>query len=161
VFFLTFVGGLLMSEGFVYDAETKVVSMVPYHYAASLLAMPVVAVIFLLGVICVLLGIYKAWFDFDRSRRKAIWWSGFGTVATVFALFLLSGYNQAAFYPSTHDLQSSLTIENASSSRYTLVAMGYASLMVPFVVAYIWYVWKALNNTPITVKEMDDDDHAY
>jgi len=161
VFFLTFVGGVLMSDGFAYDAETKVVSMVPHHYFNSLIAMPIVAAMFLLGVVCVLLGIYKAWFDFEQSHRKAIWWSGAGTVATVLALFLLAGYNQTAFYPSTHDLQSSLTIENASSSRYTLVAMGYASLMVPFVVAYIWYVWKALNNTPITVEEMEDDDHAY
>jgi cytochrome d ubiquinol oxidase subunit II len=82
-------------------------------------------------------------------------------VLTVFALLLLVGFNNTCFYPSTSDLQSSLTIQNASSSEYTLVAMSYVSLLVPFVLAYIWYAWKSLNKKPITAKEMEEDTHAY
>jgi cytochrome d ubiquinol oxidase subunit II len=123
--------------------------------------MPVVLVILLAGVVLVLLGIYRAMFAFEKCGRKAIWLSGLGTVLTVFALFLTAGYNHTPFYPSVSDFDSSLTIENASSSKYTLVAMSYVSLMVPFVVAYIWYAWRSLTKTPISVKELKEDEHTY
>jgi cytochrome d ubiquinol oxidase subunit II len=161
VFFLVFVSGILFSNGLAYDAETKVVATESHKYLHNLLGMPLVAIVFLLGVVGVLFGIYKAWFGFGTSHRKAIWFSGPGTVLTVFALFLLAGYHNTPFYPSYTDPQSSLTIENASSSRYTLVAMSYVSLLIPFVLAYIWYAWRSLNKTRITTKEMEDDEHAY
>jgi cytochrome d ubiquinol oxidase subunit II len=82
-------------------------------------------------------------------------------VLTVFGLFLLAGYHHTAFYPSTYDLQSSLTIENASSSHYTLAAMSYVSLLIPFVLAYIWFAWRSLNKQRITAREMEGDEHAY
>ena len=161
VFFLAFLFGILLSQGFAYDPETHVVSLEPYKYFHNLIGMPVVALLFLAGVVGVLFGIYQGWFNFDRAHRKAIWFAGPGTVLTVFGLFLLAGYHNTAFYPSTHDLQSSLTIENASSSHYTLTAMSYVSLLIPFVLAYIWFAWRSLNKKRITVREMEEDDHAY
>ena len=109
----------------------------------------------------VLWGIIRAAFAFEKCGRKAIWFTGIGTVLTVFALLLTAGYNHTCFYPSVYDLQSSLSIENASSSKYTLTAMSYVSLMVPFVVAYIWYAWASINKKPITIKEVEEDTHAY
>lgn len=115
----------------------------------------------MIGVIAVIFGIIRGYFYFQECGTKAIWFTGFGTILTVFALFLISGYNNTCFYPSTYDLQSSLTIENASSSKYTLVAMSYVSLLVPFVIAYIWYAWASLNKKKITEDEMENDSHAY
>ncbi len=161
VFFLFFLINILVINGFNYDPATKVVNMESFKYLHNLLAMPVVLIILLLGVVMVLWGIYRALFAFEKCGRKAIWFSGIGTVLTVFALFLTAGYNHTPFYPSITDLQSSLTIENASSSQYTLVAMSYVSLMVPFVAAYIWYAWKSLNKQPLTVKEVQEDGHTY
>ena len=161
VFFLFFLINILFISGFNYDPVTKVVNMESFKYLHNLLAMPVVLIILLVGVVLVLLGIFRAAFAYEKCGRRAIWFSGAGTVLTVFALFLTVGFNHTAFYPSVYDLQSSLTIENASSSYYTLIAMSYVSLMVPFVVAYIWYAWKSLNRKRITVKEMEEDSHAY
>lgn len=161
LFFLFFLINILVMSGFNYDPVTKIVNMEAFKYLHNLLAMPLVLIILLVGVVMVLWGIYRAAFAYEKCGRKAIWFSGIGVVFTVFALFLTAGYNHTAFYPSIYDLQSSLSIENASSSEYTLVAMSYVSLMVPFVVAYIWYAWKSLNRTPITQKEMEEDSHAY
>ncbi len=160
-FFLFFLINILLIDGFAYDPVTGVVHMEPYKYFNNLLEMPVNTVILLVGVLAVLLGIVRAGFFYDKCGTKGIWISGIGTVLTVFALFLLVGLNNTCFYPSTADLQSSLTIQNASSSVYTLVAMSYVSLLVPFVLAYIWYAWRSLNKKPITAKEMEDDTHAY
>jgi cytochrome d ubiquinol oxidase subunit II len=79
----------------------------------------------------------------------------------VFSLFCLAGYNNTAYYPSVHDLQSSLTIANSSSSRYTLVAMSYVSLLVPFVLAYIVYAWRSINRDKVTADEMQHESHVY
>ncbi len=161
VFFLFFLINILVMKGFNYDPVTKVVSLEAYKYLHNLLAMPLVLIILLVGVVMVLWGIYRAVFATEKCGKKAIWFTGPGTILTVFALFLTAGYNHTAFYPSIYDLQSSLTIQNASSSKYTLTAMSYVSLMVPFVVAYIWYAWAQMNKTPITKKEMEEDTHAY
>ncbi len=161
VFFLFFLINIMVISGFNYDPVTKIVNMEPFKYLHNLLAMPVILIVLVLGILLVLMGIIRAAFFFEKCSRKAIWLSGTGTVLTVFALLLTAGFNHTAFYPSVFDLQSSLTIENASSSQYTLIAMGYVSLMVPFVAAYIWYAWKSLNKTRITEKEMQEDSHSY
>ena len=158
VFFLTFVIWLMFIDGFAYDPATKQVAYEPYKYLHNFLEMPIVLVIFLLGVVLVLFGIGKS---ILKTSDNGIWFSGVGTILAVFALFLLAGLNNTAFYPSTYDLQSSLTIENASSSKYTLTAMSYVSLMVPFVIAYIWYAWKSINNKKMNVDEMGEDIHIY
>lgn len=158
VFFLFFLVKLLLIDGFAYDPVTMEVSMVANKYWHNFLEMPINTILFLAGVVLVLSGIYLGIF---KRKSNAIWFAGPGTVLTVFALFILAGFNQTAFYPSTFDIQNSLTIENASSSKFTLTAMSYVSLMVPFVLAYIWYAWKAINNKKIDEDEMQEDSHAY
>ena len=134
--------------------------MEPFKYFNNLLQMPLVFILFIVGVVGVLLGLGASILRSDCT--KGIWAAGIGTVLTVFSLLLLAGFNNTSFYPSTFDLQSSLTIQNASSSHFTLTAMSYASLLVPFVFAYIWYVWKALNNKPIDEDELNSEDlHVY
>jgi cytochrome d ubiquinol oxidase subunit II len=161
VFFLFFFVNILVISGFNYDPMTMAVNMEPFKYLHNLLAMPVVLILLLLGVVLVLWGIVRGTFFAEKCGKKAIWFTGPGTVITVFSLLLTVGYHHTAFYPSIYDLQSSLTIQNASSSHYTLTAMSYVSLLVPFVLAYIWYVWRSMNKTDITAKEMEEDPHAY
>jgi cytochrome d ubiquinol oxidase subunit II len=161
VFFLFFAVNLILMRGYAVDPESKMVFMEPYKYLNNLLEMPVVFVIFGLGVVMVLLGILRPLMDYKKCHDKVIWHGGLGTILTVFALFLVAGFNNTAFYPSYTDIQSSLTIENASSSHYTLTAMSYVSLLVPFVIAYIWWAWKALTSKKITSQEMEEDDHVY
>jgi len=161
VFFLFFVINILIIDGAAYNSTTGVVSMEPHKYLNNLIEMPVVGILFVLGVLFVLLGIIRSYFFFDKCGNKGIWISGLGTILTVFTLLLITGYNNTCFYPSTYDIQSSLTIQNASSSQYTLTAMSYVSLIIPFVIAYIWYAWKSLTNKKITQGEMENDSHAY
>lgn len=161
VFFLFFAVNLILMRGYAVDPESKMVYMESYKYLNNLLEMPIVFVIFGLGVVLVLFGILRPLMDYKQCHDKAIWHGGIGTFLTVFALFLVAGFNHTAFYPSYTNIQSSLTIENASSSHYTLTAMSYVSLLVPFVLAYIWYAWKAISNKKITSKEMEDEDHVY
>lgn len=158
VFFLYFVIALMFKDGFVYDTETLKITLVEYHYFKSLLAMPIVLGVFLVGVVLVLFGIIK---DMFMKPGKGIWFAGIGTVLTVFALFLLAGYNNTCYYPSVYDIQSSLNIRNSSSSEFTLRVMSIVSLLIPFVVAYIWYAWKAINNKKIDEAEMNEEGHKY
>jgi cytochrome bd ubiquinol oxidase subunit II len=122
--------------------------------------MPVVAVLFLCGVVLVLSGIILPLVSYNKYGEKAIWFSGLGTVLTVFSLFLLAGFNNTSYYPSVADLQSSLTIQNSSSSHYTLTAMSYVSLIIPFVLIYIIYVWRIINRKKIEVKDLEGE-HVY
>ena len=161
LFFLTFTIWLLVSDGFTVDPQTQVVSVEPFKYLHNLLQMPVVAVMFVIGVLLVLVGIYRPISCFEKCSTKGIWGAGIGTILTVFSLFLLAGFNHTAYYPSTRDLQSSLTIVNSSSSHYTLVIMSYVSLLVPFVLAYIWYAWRSIDSTKIDIEEMKSESHIY
>ncbi len=161
VFFLFFLVNILVREGFAYDPATGAVFMEPYKYLNNLLEMPVVLILLLAGVILVLFAIARPVINFDKFSRKAIWFAGPGVVLVVFSLFLVAGFNNTAFYPSTYDLQSSLTIERASSSHFTLTAMSYASLLVPFVLAYIWWAWRSINNKQINLDELEEDTHVY
>jgi cytochrome bd ubiquinol oxidase subunit II len=160
-FFLMFAILLLFSDGFAVNSVTKIVSIEHFKYLHNLLAMPVVAVIFVLGVAMVLLGIIRPLINFEKCGPKGIWLAGIGTILTVFSLFLLAGFNNTAYYPSTFDLQSSLTIENSSSSHFTLAIMSYVSLLIPFVLAYIWYAWRSIDNKKIDIKELEEESHVY
>jgi len=158
VFFLTFVVLLLMSTGFAADPQTGVISMEKYKYLHNFLQMPVVLLIFLAGVVGVLYGIG---ISLIKKSENGIWFTGTGTILAVFALFLLAGFNDTSFYPSTYDLQSSLTIRNASSSLFTLKTMMFVSFLIPFVLAYIWYAWRAVSGNKITETEMNSEEHKY
>lgn len=157
-FFLTFVIWLILRDGFAVNPANGQVFMEPFKYLHNLLSMPVVLALFLIGVILVLWGIAKS---LITDYTKGIWFSGIGTVLTVLALFLIAGYNNTAYYPSTFDLQSSLTIFNSSSSKFTLTAMSVVSLLVPFVIAYIWYAWRSMNSKKIDAEEMQKEGHIY
>ncbi|MFO7617044.1 MAG: cytochrome d ubiquinol oxidase subunit II [Bacteroidales bacterium] len=157
-FFLLFLGMLLLKEGFAVDPDTKTVFMEKYKYLHNLLDMPYLLVMLLLGIAGVLYGIIRALL---KDTTSGIWFAGPGTILTVLALFLVAGFNHTAFYPSSFDLQSSLTIENASSSKFTLTVMSYVSLMVPVVVAYMWYAWRSMNRKRINRDELNTEDHLY
>jgi cytochrome d ubiquinol oxidase subunit II len=158
IFFLIFIIWLLFIDGFAYDPSTKQVTMEAHKYLHNFIEMPVVLVLFLIGVLLVLAGIGKS---IIKTCTNGIWYAGAGTVLTVLSLFLIAGLNNTAFYPSTFNLQNSLTIVNASSSKYTLTVMSYVSLFVPVVAAYIWIAWRSVNNKKIDEKEMSEDIHVY
>ena len=160
VFFLLFTGLLLFKDGFAVNPATTEVFMQPYKYFHNLIEMPVVAVLFLGGVVLVLAGIILPVVSAVKYGEKGIWFSGFGTVLAVFSLFLLAGFNNTAFYPSVADLQSSLTIANSSSSHYTLTAMSYVSLIIPFVLLYIIYVWRIINKKKVDISDLEGE-HVY
>ncbi len=158
VFFLFFAVTLLVSKGFAADPATGTVIMEKFKYLHNFLQMPIVLLLFLAGVLAVLYGIGVSVFS---KSTCGIWYTGAGSVLAVFGLFLCAGFNGTAFYPSVYDLQSSLTIQNSSSSLFTLKTMMFVSFLIPFVLAYIFYAWKAISNTSITETEMNADDHAY
>ncbi len=159
LFFLVFVIWTFLSEGFAVDPESAKVYLMPYKYFVNLLEMPALFVAFVFGVGAVLAGISLTLLK--PAFRKGIWFSGVGVVVTVCCLFLLAGYNQTAYYPSTADLQSSLTIYNSSSSPFTLKVMAYVSLLVPVVLAYIFYAWRVLERKPMDIEELDEAGHSY
>ena len=159
VFFLAFVIRTLLADGYAVRPETGEVVMEPYKYLTNFLQMPVVLLVFLVGVVAVLWGIIRTLWK--PAFDKGIWFAGAGTVLTVLALLLVAGYNNTAYYPSTHDLQSSLTLANSCSSQFTLKVMAYVSILVPFVLAYIFYAWRSIDNRKIDAKEMEEGGHAY
>lgn len=159
VFFLAFVIRTLLADGYSVRPETGEVFMEPYKYLTNFLQMPVVLLVFLVGVVAVLWGIIRTLWK--PAFDKGIWFAGAGTVLTVLALLLVAGYNNTAYYPSTHDLQSSLTLANSCSSQFTLKVMAYVSILVPFVLAYIFYAWRSIDNRKIDAKEMEEGGHAY
>ncbi len=148
--FLTFAGYWLTRQGFAVDATTGEVMMQPYKYALNLVEMPAVAALLVLGVILVLTGIIR---PFVSERHYGIWFAGAGTVLTVLALLLCAGWNNTAYYPSLADLQSSLTLANSCSSEFTLRVMSVVSLLIPFVLAYIVWAWRALDREPVSAAE--------
>jgi len=159
VFFLAFVIRTLLADGFAVNPDTQEIYMQPYKYLINFIEMPIVLIVFLIGVVLVLFGIVKS--ILSKTFDKGIWFTGLGTVLAVLALLLVAGYNHTAYYPSSTDLQSSLTIANSCSSLFTLKVMAYVSILVPFVIAYIFYAWRSIDRKKITSKEMNEGGHAY
>ena len=159
LFFLAFVIRTLVSDGFAANPDTQEVYMQPFKYFTNFIEMPVVLILFLIGVVLVLFGIGKT--VLKKTFDKGIWFTGIGTVLTVLSLLLVAGYNNTAYYPSYTDLQSSLTLANSCSSEFTLKTMAYVSILVPFVLAYIFYAWRSIDRHKITEKEMDEGGHSY
>ena len=159
LFFLAFVIRTLVSDGFAVNPDTQEVYMQPFKYFTNFIEMPVVLILFLIGVVLVLFGIGKT--VLKKTFDKGIWFTGIGTVLTVLSLLLVAGYNNTAYYPSYTDLQSSLTLANSCSSEFTLKTMAYVSILVPFVLAYIFYAWRSIDRHKITEKEMDEGGHSY
>ncbi|MFA6677170.1 MAG: cytochrome d ubiquinol oxidase subunit II [Bacteroidales bacterium] len=157
VFFLVFMAMLLFGPGFNVDALGSV-SIEKYKYFYNFMAMPSITIFFLLGVVLVLYGIISSIIKLDTT---SIWYSGIGTILVVLMLFLVAGYNNTPFYPSLSDPNSSLTIYNASSSKFTLIVMAYVSLLIPFVLAASFYTWKVINKKKITSEEIEKEETTY
>jgi cytochrome d ubiquinol oxidase subunit II len=148
---------LLLMKGYHVDAQ-GVVSLVARKYLGNLLANPLILVLLLAGLVLVIIGVLMT---AATTRTRGIWFGGFGTVLVGLAVFFTAGYNNTAFYPSKADLQSSLTIYNASSSHYTLTAMSYVALTIPFVLAYIFYVWRSMDIRKLTADEVSRNSASY
>ncbi len=159
LFFLAFVIRTLVKDGFAVNPENGTVYLEAGKYWHNFIQMPVVALVFVAGVAGVLFGLGKS--IFCAGYRKGIWFAGAGTVLTVLALLLCAGYNNTAYYPSNLDLQSSLTLANSCSSFFTLKVMSVVSLLVPFVFAYIFHAWRAIDRKKLNREELREGEHAY
>lgn len=159
LFFLSFVTATLLATGYETNPLTGEVFPRAYKYFHNLVEMPWVAFMFLVGVVLVLYALIRS--VFGQHYTRGIWFSGIGTVLVVLSLFFIAGYNNTPYYPSVADMQSSLTIYNSSSSLFTLETMSVVSLLIPFVLAYIFYVWRAMDKKPITAGEMKSNEHKY
>ena len=157
VLFVAYLIHLLLKEGFAVN-EFGYIYMEPYKYLTNFIEMWYLLVLLLIGVVLVLYGIGKT--IFSKGYIGGIWPAGIGTVLTVLALLLSCAWNDTAYYPSTADLQSSLTLQNSCSSEFTLTTMFYVSLLVPFVLAYIVYAWRAIDSKKLDKEEIRND-HAY
>ena len=157
ILFVAYLVHLLLKEGYAVN-EFGFIYMEPYKYLTNFLDMWYLTVILLIGVVLVLFGIGKT--ILSKDYVGGIWPAGIGTVLTVLALLLSCAWNNTAYYPSTADLQSSLTLSNSCSSEFTLTTMFYVSLLVPFVLAYIIYAWRAIDSKKLTKDEIKTD-HAY
>jgi cytochrome d ubiquinol oxidase subunit II len=142
---------LFTMHGFGVD-EQGMISMVENKYLMNLIEMPVVLGMFLVGAVLLVAGVVMT--ILKPNFYRGIWLAGPGTVLVVMALFMLVGYNGTAYYPSNADLQSSLTLQNSSSSEFTLTCMSIVSLIIPFVVAYIAYFWRKMDIRSITSEEL-------
>jgi cytochrome d ubiquinol oxidase subunit II len=159
ILFVAYVVHLMLKDGYAYDPASGIISIVPMKYFHNLVELWPLAILLVIGVILVLYGIIRT--IISKTYIKGIWPVGIGTVITVLVLLLLAGWNNTAYYPSTADLQSSLTIQNSSSSEFTLRTMFYVSLLIPFVLGYIVYAWRAMDKKKITPEEVQQDDHLY
>ena len=157
ILFVTYLVHLLLKDGYAVDANGLIV-MESNKYLHNLLDMWYILIILLAGIALVLFGIGKT--VWSKDYNGGIWPTGIGTVLTVLCLLLIAGWNQTAYYPSTADLQSSLTIDNSCSSEFTLRTMFYVSFFVPFVLAYIVYAWRAIDKKKLDKEELGDN-HAY
>lgn len=146
---------LLTMDGFAIDAN-GIVSMESYKYLHNFLQMPAVLAIFLVGAVLLVVGVVMTLYK--KNFKRGIWFAGPGTVLAVMALFMIAGYNSTAYYPSTAELQSSLTLSNSCSSEFTLHTMAIVSLIIPFVVAYIAYFWRKMDKKSITTEELNNSE---
>ena len=158
LFLLSFLISIFLSNGYSYVSEGKYVFLEKYKYLKNLIEMPFIGLSFITGIILVLYGII---ITLLKSSTKGIWYTGIGVFLTIFSLFITLAFNNTCYYPSKIDFQSSLTIENSSSSYYTLNIMSYVTVLIPIVVAYIYWAWKSINNKKINDEELEETEHKY
>ena len=157
ILFVAYLVHLLLKDGYAYNDE-GLIFMEPYKYLHNFIDMWYLTIVLLAGVVLVLFAIGKT--IVSKDYIQGIWPAGIGVVLVVLPLLLMSAWNHTAYYPSTADLQSSLTLANSCSSEFTLRTMFYVSLLIPFVLAYIAYAWYALDKKKLDKEEIADG-HAY
>ena len=157
VLFVVYLIHLLLKDGYAYTADGTIV-IEPYKYLHNFLDMWYLLIVLLIGVVLVLFAIGRSFAD--KKWIWGIWPAGIGVVLVVLSLLLCAGWNNTAYYPSTANLQSSLTIQNSCSSEFTLTTMAIVSILIPFVLAYIWHAWWSIDQKKIDLKEITDE-HAY
>ncbi|MGN0036018.1 MAG: cytochrome d ubiquinol oxidase subunit II [Bacteroidaceae bacterium] len=157
--FVAFLLHVLLKDGYAVDAATGVIVMEPYKYLSNFLDMWYLLLLLAVGVALVLFGIGRTLTS--KTYVRGIWPTGIGAVLAVLALLLCAGWGQTAYYPSTADLQSSLTLANSCSSLFTLRTMAWASALIPFVLAYIFYAWRAIDKHRLTMSELENETHAH
>jgi len=157
LFFLSFAAWTLLRDGFAIDTDGLIV-LQEYKYFYNFLEMPIVFTMFLLGVLMVIIAVFVA---ITYGKTCCIRTAGVGIVLTVMAVLLNVGLNNTAYYPSTYDLQSSITIMNSSGSHYTLTVMAYSALLIPVVLSYIAYAWYSMDKVKITKEEIENSSHNY
>lgn len=153
--FIAFLVRTLLKDGYAYD-EQGTIFMQPHKYLDNLLSQWYLLLLLLIGVVMLLYSVIKT--ITSKSYIKGIWPAGIATVIVVLVLMLMAGWNNTAYYPSNADLQSSLTIANSCSSEFTLRTMAYVSLLIPFVLAYIFYAWRAIDKKMIDHEQIKNDD---
>ena len=164
VLFVAYLVHLLLKDGYAWEAGTGQIYMEPNKYLHNLLQMWPLLILLLVGVVLVLWGIVAEVLRGSKQNQSpllavsGIWPAGIGTVLTVLSLLLCAGWNHTAYYPSTFDPQMSLTIENSSSSYFTLNTMFYVSLLIPFVLAYIVYCWRKIDSRKLNSDELIHDE---
>ena len=157
ILFVAYLVHLLLKDGYAYNDE-GVIFIEPYKYLTNFIDMWYLTILLLVGVVLVLYAIGKT--IISKDYIQGIWPAGIGVVLVVLPLLLMSAWNHTAYYPSTADLQSSLTLANSCSSEFTLRTMFYVSLLIPFVLAYIAYAWYSLDKKKLDKEEIADG-HAY
>lgn len=156
VLFLAFLAHLLTKDGYAVEAVSGDIYMKPYKYLDNFIEMWYLIPLFLIGVLMVLYGVVRS--VLVSAFRRGVWFAGIGVVMTVLSLLLCAGWNDTAYFPSNADLQSSLTIVNSCSSEFTLQTMAVVSLLIPFVLAYIFYAWRKIDSRRITQEELINDE---
>lgn len=157
--FVAFAARLLTATGLTYDATTQTFRPEAFKYLHNFIELPLVGIFFAVGVVLVLAGIGRTLCK--RQSARGIWLTGIGTVITVMTLLLAAGLNDTAYYPSSLDPQSSLCLQNSSSSEFTLRTMAWVSLLIPFVLTYIAYAWHAIDRGGLSGKELEKSEHKY
>lgn len=157
--FVAFLLHVLLKDGYAVDAATGVIVMEPYKYLSNFLDMWYLLLLLAVGVALVLFGIGRTLTS--KTYVRGVWPTGIGAVLAVLALLLCAGWGQTAYYPSTADLQSSLTLANSCSSLFTLRTMAWASALIPFVLAYVFYAWRAIDKHRLTMSELENETHAH
>lgn len=157
-FLLYIVASFIFMDGYALDPSSGIVSMEPGKYINNILAMPVVSILLVAGLLLVIYGVAAT---SHMNKRCGIWFGGPGTVFVGLSIFFTAAFNNTPFYPSKADLQSSLTIFNASSSHYTLTAMTYVAMIIPFVLAYVAYVWYLMDSRRLSEDDLSGEHEAY
>ncbi|MEA5005927.1 MAG: cytochrome d ubiquinol oxidase subunit II [Rikenellaceae bacterium] len=159
ILFVILLAAIFTKTGYSVNPESGIITPVPYKYFHNMIATVWPGIILIIGTILVLWGLGTNYFS---SGKHSFYTTAGGIVMAVWSILLCAAFNNTAYYVSNYDIQESLTLYNSSSSLFTLKVMAYVSLIIPVVVAYIAYVWRALTRKQISSEALNaQDSHKY